>query len=93
MSLCLSSVNIIFMCIIMFYQINSLTHSLYNSKHLTTSKGEGNIKMISFVKYGNIIIVGSVFQDVSNAVPLSHVFLDENGQLSQTVDQINGSKY
>ena len=50
--------------------------SLYNSKHLTTSIGEGNIKMISFVKYGNIIIVGSVFQDVSNAIPLLHVFLD-----------------
>ena len=25
--MCLSSVNIIFICIIMFYQINSLTHS------------------------------------------------------------------
>ena len=26
--MCLSSVNIIFICIIMFYQINSLTHNI-----------------------------------------------------------------
>ena len=36
---CLSSVNIIFICIIMFYQINLLTHSLTHS--LTRVKSGG----------------------------------------------------
>ena len=35
--MCLSSVNIIFICIIMFYQINSLTHSLTIKIFLTNT--------------------------------------------------------
>ena len=33
--MCLSSVNIILICIILFYQINSLTHILENTAHLS----------------------------------------------------------
>ena len=40
--MCLSWVNIIFICIIMFYEINSLTHSLMSTKCLLTMRNYCN---------------------------------------------------